>query len=64
MQFLSRQYTQYIKIKTSLKIQLTNMIDKTFPGIKSIVDDENRYELLLDIYEKYSYPSLVLKKVK
>ena len=64
LQFLSRQYTQYIKIKTNLKIQLTNMIDKTFPGIKSIVDDENRYELLLDIYEKYSYPSLVLAKNK
>ena len=64
LQFLSRQYNQYIKIKINLKIQLTNMIDKTFPGIKSIVDDENRYELLLDIYEKYSYPSLVLKKSK
>ena len=64
LQFLSRQYTQYIKIKTNLKIQLTNMIDKTFPGIKKIVDEENRYELLLDIYEKYSYPSLVLEKSK
>ena len=64
LQFLSRQYTQYIKIKTNLKIQLTNMIDKTFPGIKKIVDEENRYELLLDIYEKYSYPSLVLEKNK
>ena len=64
LHFLSRQYTQYIKIKTNLKIQLTNLIDKTFPGIKKIVDDENRYELLLDIYEKYSYPSLVLEKNK
>lgn len=64
LQFLSRQYTQYIKIKTDLKIQLTNLIDKTFPGIKKIVDDENRYELLLDIYEKYSYPNLVLEKPK
>ena len=64
LQFLSRQYSQYIKIKTNLKIQLTNLIDKTFPGIKKIVDDENRYELLLDIYEKYSYPDLVLEKSK
>lgn len=64
LQFLSRQYTQYIKIKTSLKIQLTNMIDKTFPGIKQIIDEENRYELLLDIYEKYSYPSLIIEKDK
>lgn len=64
LQFLSRQYSQYIKIKTNLKIQLTNLIDKTFPEIKKIVDDENRYELLLDIYEKYSYPDLVLEKSK
>lgn len=64
LQFLSRQYSQYIKIKTNLKIQLTNLIDKTFPGIKKIVNDENRYELLLDIYEKYSYPNLVLKNSK
>jgi len=64
LQFLSRQYTQYIKIKTDLKIQLTNLIDKTCPGIKKIIDEENRYELLLDIYEKYSYPSLILEKSK
>ena len=64
LQFLSRQYSQYVKIQTNLKIQLTNLIDKTFPGIKKIVDDENRYQLLLDIYEKYSYPSLVLEKNK
>lgn len=62
--FLSRQYSEYVSIKTKLKIQLTVLIDKTFPGIKEIVDAENRYELLLDIYEKYSYPSLVLEKSK
>ncbi len=64
LQFLSRQYSQYVKIKTNLKIQLTNLIDQTFPGIKNIVNDENRYKLLLDIYEKYSYPTLVLEKDK
>ena len=64
LQLLSRQYSQYIKISTNLKIQLTNLIDKTFPGIKKIVDDENRYQLLLDIYEKYSYPNLVLDMSK
>ena len=64
LQFLSRQYSQYTKIQTNLKIQLTNLIDKTFPGIKKIVDDENRYQLLLDIYEKYSYPTLVLEQNK
>ena len=64
LQFLSREYAQYIKIQTNLKIQLTNLIDKTFPGIKKIVDDENRCELLLDIYEKYPYPSLILENNK
>lgn len=64
LQFLSREYCEYQKLQTSLKIQLTNLIDKTFPGIKEIIDAENRYELLLDIYEKYSYPSLVLEKSK
>ena len=64
LQFLSRQYSQYIKIQTNLKIQLTNLIDTTFPGIKKIVDAENRYELLLDIYEKYSCPFLILQKSK
>lgn len=64
LQFLSRQYSEYVGIQTKLKIQLTNLIDKTFPGIKDIVDAENRYQLLLDIYEKYSYPNLVLEKSK
>ena len=64
LKFLSRQYTRYIDIQTKLKIQLTTLIDKTFPGIKEIIDSENRYHLLLDIYEKYSYPDLVLLKSK
>lgn len=58
---LSREYGEFIKNQTNLKIQLTNLIDKTFPGIKKVVDEENRYILLLDIYEKYSFPTEVLK---
>lgn len=64
LQFLSRQYAEYIKVQTNLKIQLTNLIDKTFPGIKEAVDANNRYELLLEIYEKYSYPEKVIKVQK
>ena len=64
LQFLSRQYSEYIAIQTKLKVQLTNLIDKTFPGLKEIVNSESRYQLLLDIYQKYSYPSLVLQKSK
>lgn len=64
LQFLSRRYVEHIKIQTDLKIQLTNLIDQTFPGIKEIIDSENRYQLLLDIYEKYSHPSLIIEKNK
>ena len=64
LQFLSRQYSEYISVQTKLKIQLTNLLDKTFPGLKEIINADNRYQLLLDIYEKYSYPSLVLEKSK
>ena len=64
LQFLSRQYSEYISVQTKLKVQLTNLLDKTFPGLKDIINADNRYQLLLDIYEKYSYPSLVLEKSK
>ncbi len=62
--FLSRQYSEYISIQTKLKVQLTNLIDQTFPGIKEIVNAESRYQLLLDIYEIYSYPTKVLEQDK
>ena len=62
--FLSREYIDFIKVQTKLKIQLTDLTDKTFPGIKELIDADNRYELFLNIYEKYSHPTLVLKKSK
>lgn len=62
LQFLSREYNKYINIRTKLKIQLGELIDKTFPGIKKIINAETRCELLLNIYEKYWNPSLVLEK--
>lgn len=60
--FLSREYNKSIDVRTKLKIQLGELIDKTFPGIKAIVNAESRCELLLKIYEKYWHPSLVLEK--
>lgn len=60
--FLSREYNKNINIRTKLKIHLGELIDKTFPGIKTIINAENRCELLLNIYEKYWNPSLVLEK--
>lgn len=60
--FLSREYNKSINIRTKLKIHLGELIDKTFPGIKKIINAESRCELLLNIYEKYWNPSLVLEK--
>lgn len=62
--FLSREYNKNINIRTKLKIQLGELIDKTFPGIKTIINAESRCELLLNIYEKYWNPSLVLEKTQ
>ncbi len=53
MLFLSREYDKLMSTQTKLKIQLTELIDKTFAGMKEAVDAESRYRLLLDIYEKY-----------
>ena len=64
LSFLSRQYSNFVVNQTNLKLQLTNMVDKTFPGIKKAIDDENRYNLFVDIYEKYTYPENVLKLSK
>lgn len=51
--FLSREYTKNVQVQTRLKLQLSDLIDKTFAGLKTIVNAENRFMLLLDIYEKY-----------
>lgn len=62
--FLSREYSKYVTTQTRLKIQLNDLIDKTFPGIKSIVGADNRYPLFLSIFEKYWHPSIVLQYSK
>lgn len=62
--FLSREYSKFMTTQVRLKIQLNDLIDKTFPNLKSIVDAEQRYMLFLDIYEKYWNPRNVLNKNK
>ena len=37
----SRQYYQYIQLKTKAKINLTSLIDKTLPGIKKLIFNNN-----------------------
>lgn len=58
--FLSREYTKNVQVLTRLKLQLNDLIDKTFAGLKNIVNAENRFMLLLDIYEKYWHAEKVL----
>lgn len=59
--FLSRQYNQFTTLKTKSKIQLTNLIDITFPEFSLCFnEDKNQLFLMLDILEKFYHPSLVL----
>lgn len=62
--FLSREYSKYTTVQSRLKIQLGELVDLTFPGIKSIIDANNRFELFLNIYEKYWHPALLLEKTE
>ena len=62
--FLSREYSKYTTSVVRAKVQLTDLVDKTFPGIKEIIDAEHRFKLFLNIYEKYWHPSLILEKEK
>ena len=62
--FLSREYTKNVQVQTRLKLQLNDLIDKTFAGLKTIVNAENRFMLLLDIYEKYWHVEKVISVPK
>lgn len=37
LQILSRQYSHYIKMKISAKLALTNLLDRTMPGVKDVL---------------------------
>lgn len=63
--FLSRQYDQFTSLKTKSKIQLTNLIDITFPEFTLCFnEDKNQLFLMLDILEKFYHPSLILKNTE
>lgn len=62
--FLSREYNKNVQVQTRLKLQLSDLIDKTFAGLKAFVNAENRFLLLLDIYEKYWHAETVLSLSK
>ncbi|MFR5113737.1 hypothetical protein [Turicibacter sanguinis] len=44
--------------KIKLKIQLSNLIERTFPGLEKILK-ANYFDLLLDFYELYPTTSSV-----
>ena len=58
LQFLSREYNQLMATKIKLKVQLSNLIERTFPGLEKILK-ANYFGLLLDFYEIYPTASSV-----
>ena len=58
LQFLSREYNAFLATKAKLKVQLSNLIERTFPGLEKILKG-HYFELLLDFYELYPCASLV-----
>lgn len=63
LMFLSREYNQLISLRTKAKVQLSSLIERTFPGLEKILY-ENYTELLLEFYKKYPHVSLVLEQGK
>ena len=60
LKFLSRQYNQQISLKVKAKVQLGNLIDLTFPCFSNPFNIENQYLFMLDVYEKYFHPKLIV----
>ncbi len=57
LKLLGRQYEQYVRLKVSCKIQLTNLLDGVMPGIKIILQGTvpaySTKDKLCDFVEKY-----------
>lgn len=60
LKFLSRQYSQQISLKVKAKVQLANLVDLTFPNFCKPFNIESQYLFMLDIYEKYYHPKLIV----
>lgn len=58
LQFLSREYNSFMASKIKLKVQLSNLIERTFPGLEKILKG-HYFGLLLDFYELYPCASMV-----
>lgn len=60
LHFLSRQYSQLISLKVKAKIQLSNLIEMTFPSFSDVFHLQTQYLFMLDVYKKYYHPNLIL----
>lgn len=58
LQFLSREYNSFMASKIKLKVQLSNLIERSFPGLEKILKG-HYFWLLLDFYELYPCASMV-----
>lgn len=58
LQFLSREYNSFMASWIKLKVQLSNLIERSFPGLEKILKG-HYFGLLLDFYELYPCASMV-----
>lgn len=62
LQFLSRQYDQFMVLKVKSKVQLNNLLDVVFPNFNSCFnEDSNQFLFMLDVLEVFYHPSLITK---
>jgi transposase len=65
LRLLGRQYAHYIKIRIESKLSLTNMLDYTMPGIKTMLksrSDKPEKDKLNDFVEEYWHYDNISKK--
>jgi len=66
LKILGRQYTHYISIKIESKLALTNLLDRTMPGIKKLLSgkrsEEPTKDKLSDFVEAYWHYDNITKK--
>ena len=68
LRLLGRQYRQYMKFRTENVLALANILDKTMPGIKTLLCDWNKYtgkDKLADFaYEYWHFDNITKKSEK
>ena len=66
LRMLGRQYAHYISIKIASKLVLTNLLDRTMPGIKKLLSgkrsEEPTRDKLSDFVEEYWHYDNITKK--